>query len=226
MHLSNFYKVKVVIQIIILIIFLQYIVEAQVSLPDSPAGKRGQQIMDLLNGKLEITPKEFVKQNCSERFKSRIPENQWGGLLNQLMKMSPNVDLIKINKSEEYEIEFLIQLTANKMFLTVSTTVEESSPNYILEMMFAPGGDNKEEGKTQTQSPPGKEPIDKVNEETIIKIKDYLTELSNQNKFSGSVLVAKDGNPVFEKAYGYASKDLMLKMELTQNLMLAHLVNT
>lgn len=34
----------------------------------------------------------------------------------------------------------------------------------------------------------------------------YLLNMTDKNDFSGAVLIAKDGNPVFQKAYGYASK--------------------
>ncbi|MFC1593577.1 serine hydrolase domain-containing protein [Candidatus Neomarinimicrobiota bacterium] len=37
-------------------------------------------------------------------------------------------------------------------------------------------------------------------------INQYLTKQTIENKFSGTVLIAKDGIPIFKKAYGFASK--------------------
>jgi CubicO group peptidase (beta-lactamase class C family) len=47
-----------------------------------------------------------------------------------------------------------------------------------------------------------------VNAQTIAqKADELLTAYTNQNKFSGNVLIAKEGKIVFQKAYGYADKD-------------------
>jgi CubicO group peptidase (beta-lactamase class C family) len=39
------------------------------------------------------------------------------------------------------------------------------------------------------------------------KADELLTAYTSQNKFSGVVLIAKDGQPIFEKAYGYADRE-------------------
>jgi D-alanyl-D-alanine carboxypeptidase len=47
----------------------------------------------------------------------------------------------------------------------------------------------------------------KMSDAQVIKdLKSYVDGLAAEDKFSGAVLVAKDGVPVFEKAYGLASK--------------------
>jgi len=43
--------------------------------------------------------------------------------------------------------------------------------------------------------------------ELIGKLRPYVDELSRKDEFSGVVLLAKDGVPVFEQAYGQASKE-------------------
>jgi len=44
-------------------------------------------------------------------------------------------------------------------------------------------------------------------EELTARLGKYLDEASRSDEFSGVVLVAKDGSPVFQKAYGLASKE-------------------
>jgi D-alanyl-D-alanine carboxypeptidase len=41
----------------------------------------------------------------------------------------------------------------------------------------------------------------------VSEIVDYLEELDSEEKFSGVVLIAKDGNPILERAYGYANRN-------------------
>lgn len=43
-------------------------------------------------------------------------------------------------------------------------------------------------------------------DELLEKLDKYITEAARSEKFSGSVLLAKDGKPFFKKAYGFASR--------------------
>ena len=201
-----FNKMRLLFSYLLLVCLIPIPIYSQVKLPDTPAGKRGQQILDILNSKSEIEPKEFVKQNCAESFKSKIPEGQWGGVFDQLKKMSPSVELVNIKKTEKFEIEFVIQLTSNKMYLTIPVTVEESSPNLISNMAFIPGGGTLENAPQQTSEQQQKKPIIGVNKENISKVKNYLSEQAKQNKFSGSAIIAKDVKILLQETYGYASK--------------------
>ena len=46
------------------------------------------------------------------------------------------------------------------------------------------------------------------------ELNSYLTQLTENNQFSGVVLIAKDGGIVFENAYGYASKRFKVKNKI------------
>jgi CubicO group peptidase (beta-lactamase class C family) len=51
-------------------------------------------------------------------------------------------------------------------------------------------------------------PVTQINESAIAKELDtFIQELVAQDKFSGAVLMAKDDRPIFQKAYGLASKE-------------------
>lgn len=51
-------------------------------------------------------------------------------------------------------------------------------------------------------------PVTQINESAIAKELDtFIQELIAQDKFSGAVLMAKDDRPIFQKAYGLASKE-------------------
>jgi len=50
--------------------------------------------------------------------------------------------------------------------------------------------------------------------ETLDKIEKYLKELSKKDEFAGSVIVAKDGKPIFSNAYGYADQESKRKNNL------------
>jgi len=46
--------------------------------------------------------------------------------------------------------------------------------------------------------------------ETVRKIDEYILPFESENHFSGVVLVAKNGEVIFEKAYGYANREWMI----------------
>ncbi|HBS87326.1 MAG TPA: hypothetical protein DEA97_12265 [Bacteroidales bacterium] len=45
----------------------------------------------------------------------------------------------------------------------------------------------------------------------LIELKEFLSQKTHANEFSGVVLIAKDGKPIFEEAYGYSSKRFDIK---------------
>jgi CubicO group peptidase (beta-lactamase class C family) len=44
--------------------------------------------------------------------------------------------------------------------------------------------------------------------DTVYKIDTLVQSCTNQNKFSGNILIAKEGNVIFEKSYGFADREL------------------
>ena len=47
---------------------------------------------------------------------------------------------------------------------------------------------------------------DEIKFSKLEEIHQYLSKRAEENEFSGVVLIAKDGKPIFKNAYGYASK--------------------
>ena len=50
-------------------------------------------------------------------------------------------------------------------------------------------------------------PVALSDTELVSKLQVYLEAESTRGSFSGAVIIAKDGQPIFEKAYGFASKE-------------------
>ena len=55
---------------------------------------------------------------------------------------------------------------------------------------------------------------DKKEISDLDELNQYLLQKTNAHEFSGVVLIAKDGKPLFEKAYGYASKRFNVKNKI------------
>jgi len=169
--------------------------------PKSPAGNRAQDLLDLFNGKNPLEPKEFVRQNCSEGFKSGIPENSWGGAIVQIKAMAGPVELASIEKSEPNEIVFTIRSTSRGVAFAISVFVEQQPPHQISMMRFMPAGSpgGPSPAPASPKSPAG-------GRASLDQVKAYLAEQAQQGRFCGAALVAKDGKPLLLETAGLANK--------------------
>jgi CubicO group peptidase (beta-lactamase class C family) len=60
-------------------------------------------------------------------------------------------------------------------------------------------------------------------EERVREISAFVTRLADADAFSGVVLIAKDGKPIFQQAYGYADREQRIANELNTRFRLASL---
>ena len=166
--------------------------------PDTPAGKRAKEVFDLLNGVHAQSPKDYAMENFAQAFKESIPAP--GNGLQQIKNMFGNVELVEISESEQDKISYIIKPATHDLYLTIKLQVEPDEPHFISSLGLIPG----------TKPVAAGNQTDKKTVESKIKTLDdlhqYLTQKTDDNEFSGTVLVAKDGTAIFQHAYGYASK--------------------
>jgi CubicO group peptidase (beta-lactamase class C family) len=169
-----------------------------VEFPKTPAGNRAQTLFNLFNDKITILPKEFVRLNCSEDFKGRIPESSWGGAIVQIITMAGSVELVSIEKSEPSEISFTIRSTSGGLAFAIGVSVVPQPPHLINVMSFRPAG--------SPGAPAQVSPKTAVGGPNLEQVKAYLAEQARQDRFSGAALIARDGKPLLLDSAGMASK--------------------
>lgn len=108
--------------------------------PDTPAGDRGKEMLELLNKKLDLSPKEYIRENCNNQFKDAIPESGWDGPIVMTQDMAGKVKLVSVEKSEKYEITYLIQSIERGMKFRIGVRTEEKEPYLISFIRFEPAG--------------------------------------------------------------------------------------
>ncbi|MHC4147077.1 MAG: serine hydrolase domain-containing protein [Planctomycetota bacterium] len=100
-----------------------------------------------------------------------------------------------MRQSEEFHNTGIFKSTLTSLWLDFGFKVQDKPPHKIKGMNVLPFG------------PPGESLPPKMSDEEIAKeIKDLLEQLSGTKAFSGAVLFAKNGEVLFEGAYGHASK--------------------
>lgn len=169
---------------------------AQQTLPDTPAGKRAAAFLEMANSTGDEALKKFI-----------------------LESMTPNPDLTLDQRVERFRgirndmagAKLLNVLNSDAEGVTFSL-INNRGESYRIQLEL--GEENKIAGLRADALEDGAEPkpqAPKIPESQFLSaVEKYLADLVKQDKFSGTVLIAKTGNPVFVKAFGMASKEKRL----------------
>ena len=175
---------------------------ADVKPPDTPAGRTLAGFLAAFNTGEADTLRRFHKEHGDGE--QLVQEdlnfyNQSGGL-----------KLVRVIQSSDYTIEVLVQSNKNERWLRLSMEVEKHTPYAIADIRVQPSSrpdDNQSSAKPGgdgEQAPSAQKNM--TDAQIVSSVAAYLDELVKQDKFSGVVLIAKNGKPIFEKAYGLANK--------------------
>src|SRR5262249_2875931 len=106
------------------------------------------------------------------------------------------LDFARAEKSIDEELIALARTKLTGDWLRIGLKVDKDSPHGITEIRFE-----------RIPTPAEERPRGKPSEGAILEdLESYLDKLVAADKFSGSVLVARQGRPLFAKAYGLASQ--------------------
>ncbi|HKP11050.1 MAG TPA: serine hydrolase domain-containing protein [Blastocatellia bacterium] len=174
-------------------------------LPDTPAGKTFAAFLVALNsGSLEQMRRFHSERNGQVDNAEQDMQfyDQSGGLV-----------LHSVKQSSDYEIATLVQTKKDGRWLVFKMNVEATAPypptTIKVEPAEAPSTAPRESsaGDANKKAEAAAAPARRLAEaEVSASLTAYLEGLAKEDKFSGVVLVAKDGKPFLVKAYGLADK--------------------
>jgi CubicO group peptidase (beta-lactamase class C family) len=119
-----------------------------------------------------------------------------------------------IPESAPEKIKVALKAESRDAWLNLIIQVESDEPHRIASMGLVPGSrpDDYEEAEDAGTFSEGSTQKEKSKTHSkpaftnLEELKTYLRQMEKSNKFSGTVLIAENGNPIFHEAYGYASK--------------------
>jgi CubicO group peptidase (beta-lactamase class C family) len=182
------------------------------SLPDTPAGKYLARFIEIFNTGDENIWREFMLEDQKARDSAEVLERR----MNATRMFHNDLGQLELNRVEEasdYDITVLVYAPNSKApfkWINLTITLDTLPPHGLTGLGLRPGDD-----------PGEKQPRGKLTDEELASYLDeFLTQQAEQDKFSGAVLVAKDGIPIFKKAYGMACKryDVPNKIDTKFNL--------
>ena len=169
---------------------------AEVQLPDSPHGRGAQLFIDALT---ERPAGGYDTEDVEEAFAPGIIERNGTQRLVQILEML-HEDLFDGSDPQ------LLELTREGDHLTL--VIEGAHMAARMDLDLSPEHGFRVDGIAVRPSGSGPAIPEVAESEIPAAIADFIDELAAEDQFSGAVLVAKDGEPVFAQAYGYADREM------------------
>ena len=170
--------------------------KAAVQTPGTPAGGILAGWLKALGTGKPDAVQRFIAENYSDDVLARASAQQRaaGGIrLCQINGGAP--ELARIESSSAHELVALLQFPATESWFRVSVKVAPEPPHTVTQW------------SVDSHSPPDPGNAKQLSDEEIAaRAEAYVAKLVAADLFSGSVLVAHDGKPIFCRAYGLASR--------------------
>jgi CubicO group peptidase (beta-lactamase class C family) len=140
--------------------------------------------------------RHFISENYPQSALERVSVNDRAAKDAGLYVRTQGLDLRRIEKSESYAIIVLAQERLDEGWVRINIAVEPAKPHRITDF-----------GIRRIPRPADIGASKKLTESEVLKdLEAYVKKMVATGQFSGAVLIAKNGKPIFEQAYGLASK--------------------
>ena len=164
-------------------------------LPNTELGRRLQALITVFNTGDEKAVRDFIASNYQEDGLKEHPVEERARVWSQLQSNLAPLSIQKVLEITDSSITVLTR-TGKGEWVSFGMLCGPSAPHKILGL------------RIDEAEPPDQPDQPKLTEaEALASIEGLINDLVKKDEFSGVVLVAKDGKPIFEKAYGLASKE-------------------
>ena len=168
--------------------------------PENNIGKRANAFMQMVNSTSVEDLRNFLKNEMTPN--NEISPQERFELFQRIRKDLSGSKIQKILESNDEMISFAVKTKSNrsiKITLEISPTQNNRIAGIGLEM-------TPDSAMTQPTKV-----VKKMSESGLLpSVKSYLDDLEKSDEFSGVILIAKDGKPIFQDARGYASKEFQV----------------
>ena len=168
-------------------------------LPDTLVGKRVAAYINAFNSGDEQTVRRFFADNVSAAALEERPIDLRIGVYKEMRGNMGQLQLRRIKEATEQGITAVFQ-TAKGGWFEIGFLFEPQTPHRFL-------GLRVEDVPAPQDQPEDKTPAALTESQVLALIEGRLNELVAADEFSGVVLLAKGDKPIFQKAYGLASKE-------------------
>lgn len=148
----------------------------------------------------------FVRENFAKRALEQLSAEERTAVHKDFFAETGGVGLHSIRKSEPHEIEILAQAVKGGAWHRVGLRVEPAEPNGVMGFLFDQGQPPAASAPAPAAVPPvGSVVVKRSDAEIATEMDSVVAGLVKQNRFSGAVLLAHNGQPFLQVAAGKAS---------------------
>ena len=169
------------------------------SLPSTAAGKHVEAYLRAFNTDSETSMSSFFESHTAKNALTETPVESRLSRFRQMKQRLGSLQLRKVLGSSNESVSIAAK-AGNGSLVQLDFQFEPTPPHGLLGIRVE---DLDDEDKAQ---PAGDR---KSSDAELVKaVSRYLDDLSKMDEFSGVVLIAKRGKLLFERAYGYADRDI------------------
>ena len=166
--------------------------------PAAPAPSGEQVLRDLVRV-MNTGDRAALRRLIDERFVNQgpdgVPPEQRIERLSNLRAAYGALTIRSVDASTPREVAGLVQSGRTEAWRRVTVFLDDGSPARVLRVRFSPA---------PAPDAPARRPSDA---EIVAQLKGYVERLAKSDDFSGTVLLAKHGKPLYSAAFGEANKD-------------------
>jgi len=165
-----------------------------VKLPDTDAGKCIAGFFEAINANDQQKAKAYILENVAPAALERRSLKDRLEVYQDIYEQSGGLKLVKVLATSDDKTTVRAK-DKNGRSLELTFDFEPKPPHKLLGVQIRPVADGMDEL-----------PSGKLTDDQICKaLGSYMDKIVADDKFSGVVLLAKEGKPIFHQAYGYAS---------------------
>lgn len=169
---------------------------AQAPQVENPAERRAREFARLIDSGNRAELRKYAKENFAPNFLN-LPMEQHLGFFSSVHDFTRGVEFHSVQDAKPGEATALLKAKLTGQWLALFVRVEPEAPHRISGI-----------GLRAPRPPAAAQPAKKLTDEQIAQeLKSFVKKLVDADVFSGTVLLAKDGVPIFKAAYGEANKD-------------------
>ena len=166
----------------------------QPAAPNGPAVDRVTELVRTIGAGDPNAARGFVQQAYGPAFLARDPFDVHVGFLLQMHDRTRGMEIERIEEASPTRAVTLVRQSLTGQRVRLSVEVEPDAPHRIVNIGLRPV---PSEAAARRLS----------DDEVVHELDAFVKQLGDADAFSGAVLLAKDGEVLYTKAYGMANKD-------------------
>ena len=189
-------KMLMRVSILILLLTTAVFVGAQTQPNDSPAMHRARELIGLINSGDRAAATAYIKESYTPSFLRR-PMDEHLGFISSMHDGTRGLEIDSVQEEKAGEVTLLLKSKLTGAWLALLVRVEADAPYKVVGI-----------GRRPPRLPTDGRPRPKLTDAQIAReLEAFVQKLADADVFSGTVLLAKNGQTLFKKAYGVANKD-------------------